>query len=99
MNNLNLKNIQDIQIKLNSAEFTPQFAYRRNSIIYPLVCYVNNITSLFISKNYAPISTFIERAKQHIENNPSKAEWEPYYQLVENYLELMMQFISNEGNK
>jgi hypothetical protein len=71
---------------LNDPGLVPEQAYRRNASAYPLVCYVNNIIGLFLSKNYEVIPIFVSRALRHIEEHPSSLTSAPYYQLVSQYL-------------
>ena len=78
--------IRDIQVLLNSKEFAPARGYRRNVTVYTLVCYVNNITGCYISKNEEPIPVFIGRAREHMKKFPAGAEWDEYYGLVSRYL-------------
>ena len=44
--------IRRFQRKLASAETLPVRSLRRNSGEYPLVCYINNVTALFVSENW-----------------------------------------------
>jgi hypothetical protein len=76
--------IEEFQKKLNSKEYAPRRGYRRNVVVYTLLCYVNNITACYISKNEEPISIFIGRARKHMQKFPPE-EWKEYYDLVEGY--------------
>ena len=71
---------------LNGSDLIPEQAFRRNSGAYPLVCYVNNIIGLFLSKNYDPIPVFVARAIEHMENSPPSAASGAYYAAVTRYL-------------
>lgn len=71
---------------LNSSELIPEQAYRRNSASYPLVCYVNNIGGLFLSKNYEAIPIFVARAVEHMTSSPPSAATSAYYEVVNRYL-------------
>ena len=82
------KRIFELQEKLNDKEYIPRMAYRRNSTVYTLVCYVNNITGCYISSNYSPILVFIERGRLYMEEN-KREELEIYYQLVKEYFEVL----------
>lgn len=88
--------ISSIQASLNSKEFAPSRGYRRDVRVYSLVCFVNNITGCYLSKNEEPIPVFIERAREHMREFPAGEEWERYYELVSEYLnELESHFASN----
>lgn len=82
------KRIFELQQRLNNKENIPPMAYRRNSPVYTLVCYVNNITGCYISSNYSPILVFIERSRLYMEEN-QKEELEMYYQLLNEYFDLL----------
>lgn len=51
---------------LNQEGSYPETYLRRNHIMYPLVCYINNIICLYVSDNYEPIPLFIRRANEHL---------------------------------
>jgi|GEM_PF-1473246 len=85
-------NILLIQKELNKIENIPKMAYRRDSKVYSLVCYVNNITGCFLSDNYMPIKIFSERINDYIEENKNK-EMENYYKLIKQYILLINKFI------
>jgi|SRR5438105_9658512 len=78
--------INAFHARLNSSELVPEQAFRRNSSAYPLVCYLNNIAGLFLSKNYDPIPVFIARAAEHMQNSPPSAASRPYYDFATRYL-------------
>jgi hypothetical protein len=80
---------------LNSPSLIPEQCYRRNKVSYPLVCYVNNIIGLFLSKNYDVIPVFIARAAMHMAENPPSLGSEAYYTIVTKYLAQMSFFISS----
>jgi hypothetical protein len=80
---------------LNDPSLVPEQAYRRNMAIYPLVCYINNIIGLFLSKNYEVIPIFVGRALRHIEEYPSSPTSAPYYQLVSQYLKQIVYVLKN----
>ena len=71
---------------LNGAALVPEHCYRRNKVSYLLVCYVNNIIGLFLSKNYEVIPVFIGRAAQHMAENPASPGSVAYYKVVTMYL-------------
>ena len=78
--------IKQFHVLLNDADLIPEQAYRRNSGAYPLVCYVNNIIGLFLSKNYDPIPVFVARATEHMADFPPSAASGAYYSVVTQYL-------------
>lgn len=71
---------------LNNSEVVPEQAYRRNSGSYPLVCHINNIVGLFLSKNYEVIPIFVARAAEHMTTYPPSAASSAYYELANCYL-------------
>lgn len=91
------KDINELQTLLNSKEYTPPRAYRRNVRVYTLVCYVNNITGCYLSKNAEPIPLFIERAKQHMQNFLPNDNEKLFYQIVSNYLNLVETHLYTQG--
>ena len=58
--------IRRFQKNLASAETLPVRSLRRNSGEYPLVCYVNNVTALFVSENWEAVPIFVARAAEHM---------------------------------
>jgi hypothetical protein len=78
--------IKQFHALLNGADLIPEQAFRRNSGAYPLVCYVNNIIGLFLSKNYDPIPVFVARAAEHMADSPPSAASSAYYAVVTQYL-------------
>lgn len=87
--------IKQFHSRLNSTDLIPEQALRRNSSIYPLVCYVNNIMGLFLSKNYEPIPIFIARAAEHMANFPPAPTSGPYYIAVNRYLSQVTYHLRN----
>ena len=87
------KKILSIQKELNKEGVIPRMAYRRNSIIYPLICQVNNITGCYLSSNYKALPTLLERANLFIVDNP-KEEYKKYYDLVSQYFSLISDSIN-----
>lgn len=78
--------IKQFHACLNSREFVPEQAYRRNSRLYPFVCYVNNVIGLFLSKNYEAIPIFVARAAEHMASFPPNPVESAYYEVVNRYL-------------
>jgi hypothetical protein len=83
--------------KLNSKELRPDIRYRRNAGVYPLVCYVNNIVSLYLSHNEDPIPVFIGRARKHMKKYPDTENCFEYYKMVTNYLDEIENHLKNHG--
>lgn len=78
---------------LNSPRLVPEQCYRPASHTYMLVNYVNQITGLFLSKNYHPIPIFLQRANNELGRvNPEKVS-DPYRQIVLSYLAQMAYFL------
>jgi hypothetical protein len=80
--------------KLNSATLVPAKAYRRNSGLYPLVSYVNNLLGAMLSENYDVASVFVARAAEHMAAIPASEESRPYYSLVSRYLSHVIHHLS-----
>jgi hypothetical protein len=80
---------------LNSPGLVPEQCYRRNKVSYALVCYVNNIIGLFLSKNYEVIPVFIARAAKHMAENPPSPGSKAYYAVTKSYLAQMSFFVSS----
>lgn len=89
--------VRNIQALLNSKKIAPSRGYRRNVSVYSLVCYVNNITGCYLSRNEEPIPIFIGRARQHMVDFPAGNEWEGYYELVSSYLDLLESHLKRHG--
>lgn len=87
--------IKQFHTRLNSADLIPEQAFRRNSGAYPLVCYVNNIIGLFLSKNYEPIPIFVARAAEHMAAFPSSPTSSAYYITVNQYLSQVIYHLRN----
>jgi hypothetical protein len=72
--------------QLNSAALVPEKAYRRNSTLYPLVSYVNNLLGAVLSENYEVVPLFVARAAEYMAGTAATEESGPYYSLVSRYL-------------
>jgi hypothetical protein len=79
---------------LNSPRLVPEQCYRPNHATYTLVNYVNQITGLFLSKNYSVIPIFINRAFKRLNEIRDDLVSEPYRQIVLSYLNHMAYFIN-----
>lgn len=89
------REIKRFQEHLNAAHVIPDQCYRMASSTYPLVCYVNQITGLFLSKNYYIIPLFLQRAHHALLENQAEKVSEPYRHLVEQYLSHVAHFMVN----
>ena len=78
---------------LNSPRLVPERCYRMSSTSYTLVNYVNQITGLFISKNYFPIPIFLDRAYKELSQSHVERVSEAYRKMVLSYLAQMAYFI------
>ena len=89
--------LDDWHRRLNAAENVPPRGFRRNVIVYSLVCYVNNIIGCYLGHNTKPIPVFIQRSREHMFQNPPSDEWRPYYVLVSEYFEAMERHLQEHG--
>jgi hypothetical protein len=83
---MNKEAIEQLQKQLNRSGLLPESYYRRNHIHYPLICYVNNLTGLYLSSNYEGIPLFVNRAYDHLRKTKEKPLSEIYANLVMEYL-------------
>ncbi|WP_427551558.1 hypothetical protein ACQE3D_08095 [Methylomonas sp. MS20] len=83
--------------RLNAQENVPQHGFRRNTTVYTLVCYVNNIIGCYLGHNTEPIPLFIQRGRVHMLQSPASEEWRPYYGLVSEYFEVMERHLQEHG--
>jgi len=77
--------IRRFQTKLASAETLPVRSLR-NSGEYPLVCYINNVTALFVSENWEAVPIFVARAAERMIARPADDRLHAYYALTGRYL-------------
>jgi hypothetical protein len=100
MNEMNpelLNKIERFHTKLNRRDVVPHGCYRRSSIHYHLVCYINNIIGLYLSSDFETIPIFINRAYKQIKFIKGLLRDEDrkipgYYSLVLRYMSLMAEF-------
>jgi hypothetical protein len=85
--------IKRFQAYLNSPRLVPDQCYRMASATFLLVCYVNQVTGLYLSKNYAVIPIFLHRAYEQLAKVHSERVSEPYRQLVLQYLSHVAHFL------
>jgi len=83
--------------KLNSEECEAPRGYRRDVVVYELVCYVNNIIGCYLGRNIKPILRFIERSRLYMERVPPKENLEKYYTMVDNYLTDLEHHLKSNG--
>jgi hypothetical protein len=76
-----------IDPRLNSPDYLPPIAYRRNAGIYELVCYVNCLVGALISENHDAISVFSRRIDEYLEKHTPGDEFEKYVSVVTSYVE------------
>lgn len=86
--------LERVQRELNSEARAPRRGYRRDVAVYELVCYVNNITGCYLSKNLKPIRVFIARARDYMMHNARDEEDRDYFAQVQNYLNLMEEYLA-----
>lgn len=89
--------IEAIHSQLNAKGLVPCRGFRRNVVVYELVCYVNNIIACYVSKNEEPIPIFIERSRLFIANAKSDSEWQAYYNSVSAYLNELESHLNENG--
>lgn len=83
---------------LNNPEVVPNGCYRRNSIYYGLICYINNIIGLYYASEIAGISVFIGRAYKQMDFLKAKNEDNfNYFNILMKYLFLMTKYIKSQG--
>jgi hypothetical protein len=81
-------NLMDsLLLKLNSAEYLPASAFRRNHQIYELVCYVNNLIACKLSENHDGLSLFKSRILEYTSCHPPAPDSEKYYELIRTLIE------------
>jgi|HubBroStandDraft_1064217.scaffolds.fasta_scaffold93504_2 hypothetical protein len=89
--------IELLQKKLNSDEYLPPFAHRRNAKIYDLVSYVNNLTGCYLSGNFPCVLNYVERCRAYEVEHPFENEKvKNYFSLVNSYIYLVELYISGE---
>ena len=84
---------------LNCRAYVPAKAYRRNSNLYPLVCYVNNLIGAALSENHEVIPVFVARAAEHMAQVPPSEEAAAYYALVTSYLAQAVHHVRCAGSQ
>jgi len=83
---------------LNSEVYLPGEAYRRNTGVYPLICYVNNISATLLSDRFDLAALFVARAAEHMAKVPALDSERLYYELASRYLSHVIHYIRNSGS-
>jgi hypothetical protein len=92
--------MQQFHCCLNSQAHVPANAYRRNSSLYPLVCYVNNLIGALLSQNHEVVPIFVARAAEHMTQVPPFNEAvAAYYALVCSYLSQVVHHVRCAGSQ
>jgi len=73
-------------------------AYRRNTGVYPLICYVNNISATLLSDRFDLAALFVARAAEHMAKVPALDSERLYYELASRYLSHVIHYIRNSGS-
>jgi len=64
---------------INKLDFLPDDCFRRNSVYYNLVTYINHIIALYISNSYVVIPVFINRADKEITDLSNRLDHHIYF--------------------
>ncbi len=70
---------------LNSETVVPGIAYRRNKVLYELVCYVNCLIGCVLSGRRDVMPSFVHRCREFMSGHVL-TEHESYYSAVSSYL-------------
>ncbi len=87
--------IKRFQEHINSPRLVPDQCYRMASTTFGLVCWVNQVTGLFLSKNYYVIPFFLQKAQEQIDAAKPERVSEQYRHLAQQYLCHIAHFIVN----
>ena len=90
--------LKQFQGALNSEVYLPGEAYRRNTGVYPLICYVNNISATLLSGRHELAAVFVARAAEHMAKVPALDPERRYYDLVSRYLAHVIHCIRSSGS-
>ena len=88
MNN-NEEKIKNLEEKLNAVEVVDPIWFRSNHSAYKIVCLVNNIIALRISKNYKSIPVFIYRINKFLSLKKENYLSSGYIDLVNQYIHII----------
>lgn len=78
---------------LNSRDLVEARWYERNHKAYELVCYVNIIAGLYLSRNYETIPAFLDRVHGYLARDDKAQVSDAYRQIVEAYIRAVAQFL------
>lgn len=78
--------MNDCVTKLNSPDYLPPGAYRRNHEMYELICYVNCLIGCRMSGNSEGEGMFEKRIKEYMDGHQPSPEMEEYYNIVSSYV-------------
>ena len=92
------KRIVEYHALLNSKDLVESKWYRRNTIHYELLSYVNHIVALYISARFDAIPTFLHRASSFLKSERGEHITGRYRDTVEAYLTAMAQFVRAQPN-
>ena len=70
---------------LNSESVVPSHAYRRNKVIYELVCYVNCLIGCVLSGRQDVMPMFVRRCREFMVSH-ALPEHESFYSVIRSYL-------------
>jgi len=93
---MNSNDLEKYHETLNRKDILPNKYLRRNHKSYPVVCYVNNIICLYISKNYEEIPLMISRANTYMLRFSDEEKKQIYFRTVIEYISMMKEFISTK---
>src|SRR5689334_13931105 len=77
------------QARISAHDVLPKLALRRNSGTYPLMCYVNTVTALSLSKYFDAVPIFLARSIEHMNGRSPSSDEVPYYDLALRYIKHM----------
>ncbi|QDS92496.1 hypothetical protein FF011L_12410 [Roseimaritima multifibrata] len=88
--------LEQLHGRLNRAGVPPDGCYKRNTVWYPLVSYINTIIALYLSDNYDVIPVFVMRAT-NTHADIAKEHKHVYLDLVAEYLHLIVTHLRETG--
>ena len=71
---------------LNSETLVPNIGYRRNKLMYELVCYVNCLIGCVLSNRRDTMPILVQRCREFMDSHVFYPEAESYYSVVSSYL-------------
>jgi hypothetical protein len=70
---------------LNSETVVPDVAYRRNKVVYELVCYVNCLIGCVLSGRHEMMPIFVQRCREFMGSHVLP-DHDSFYSVVRSYL-------------